>query len=242
MNNEYNYEVNIPIELKTISNVVETKQKKFNFFGYRNILTKTNEGNIKETVTLTISLSNFEDAFTHFNVPPTSKVNHVASWQRELQPGESFSAEASTEYTIPIIIIIILAIILISYIVFLKKKVIVKKKVIKLKTKGGEFAAKIVIAVKNVGNDINSIILSDRLPGNTKLYEKFGSVKPDKIEKYKLEWNFSALAPREEIIVSYIVYSKVGMIGPLQLPEAVFAFTDHNGKRHSATSGKTYVM
>ena len=246
LNNEYNYEISIPATLKEISSIVTSKEKKFNFFGYKQIITDKNEGNSRKIITIELNLSGVENAFTDYNVPPTSKEKkngkNVVTWQRELQPGESFTAEARTRYTIPIILIIILAIALISYIVFLRKKVIVKKKAIKLRTKGDEFAVKVILAVKNIGGTISNVTLTDHLPLSTKLYEKFGSIKPDKIESHRLQWNFNNLVPGEEVVVSYIVYSKVGMFGPIHLPEAYFTFTDEKNTRHQVNSGKVYVL
>ncbi|UCD21026.1 MAG: hypothetical protein JSW08_00560 [archaeon] len=243
--NNYSHSHQIPLILEEVSNIVTTEEKKWSFFGFKRIVTKKNEGNANKVVVTQIELPTFENGFTEYNIPPTSKEKQgrvvLVSWQRELEPGESFTIEARTDYTLLIIIIIIIAIALISYIAFFKRKVILKKKAIRLRTKGGEFAVKVILLVKNVGKELSNVKLTDRPPLSTKLYEKFGTVKPDKIEKHRIEWNFHTLLPGEEVVVSYVVYSKVGMSG-VQLPEASLSFVDEKQKRKFVRSGKVYVF
>jgi len=103
---------------------------------------------------------------------------------------------------------------------------VVHKKAIPIRTKGGEFASKIIILLKNVSTkEITNLNLMDRLPLTTQLYEKFGSIKPDKTGKHVIEWNFPALLPGEEIVVSYVLYSKIQMVGAINLPTASLSFT-----------------
>lgn len=245
LNNEYLYEKKINVTLKEVSNITEVKDKKWHFFGYTNMITKKNEGNARKIVTVELPLGSFEQSFTDYNIEPTSKIKQqgkvLVTWQRELQPGESFTVEARTNYTTLVVVVIIVAIVLIFYLIFFNKKVLIKKKAIRLRTKGDEFAAKVIIVAKNIGKEIRNVKLTDRLPMNTQLYEKFGTVKPDKIEKNHIEWNFPNILPGEEIVASYIVYSKVGMTG-VQLPQASLSYTDEKDKRRTISSAKVLVL
>ncbi|MEM1535693.1 MAG: hypothetical protein QXQ82_00685 [Candidatus Pacearchaeota archaeon] len=245
LNNEYNYKKIIAVTLKEVSNIIETKTKKWHFFGYTNIITKKNEGNVRKVVTIELPISTLENAFTSYNIQPTTKARQqnkvIVVWQRELQPGESFTIEARTNYTTLVVVVIVVAIALIFYLIFFTKKVVIKKKAIRLKTKGDEFAAKVIIVAKNLGKEIRNVKLVDRLPMSTKLYEKFGTVKPDKIEKSKVEWNFASLLPGEEVVTSYIIYSKVGMTH-VELPAASLSYADEKGKTHTISSAKVIVL
>ncbi|MCS7134614.1 MAG: hypothetical protein NZ889_02030 [Candidatus Pacearchaeota archaeon] len=243
---EYSFKKTIPVVLQEVSKIIEFKEKRWHFFGYTNIITKKNDGNARKVITIELPLSRIENAFTSFNIQPSEKVREkdkvVARWYRELQPGESFTVEARTDYTILAVVIIVIAAALIFYLMFFTKKVLIKKKAIKLKTKRDEFAAKIILVAKNIGTkEIKNVRLVDNLPVTTKLYEKFGPVRPDKIERTKLEWNFATLLPGEEIVTSYIIYSKVGMTH-VELPEALLSYYDEKNKHHTVKSGKVIVL
>lgn len=246
LNNEYVFKKTIPVTLQEVSKISELKEKRWHFFGYTNIITKRNDGNARKVVTIELPLSRIENAFTSFNVQPSEKKKEngkiVARWYQELQPGESFTIEARTDYTVLAVIIIIIAVVLIFYLIFFTKKVLIKKKAIRLRTKGDEFAAKVILVAKNIGKkEVRDVKLIDRLPATTKLYEKFGPVKPDKIEKTRLEWNFATILPGEEIVTSYIIYSKVGMTH-VELPPASLSYVDEKNKRHTISSAKVIVL
>jgi len=241
----YDHEQIVTINLQEVSNIETSQEKKWTFFGYTRTITKNNEGNSRKVILVELPLNSLESSFTNYNIPPTSKDKErgliIARWQREIEPGESFTIEAKTDYTIPVVIIIILALVLIFYFLFVKKRILIRKKVIKLKTKGGEFAVKVILVAKNVGHEIKNVKLSDNLPLNTKLYEKFGTVKPDKKDKHRLVWNFPSLLPGEEVVVSYVIYSKIGMTG-VKLPSAALTFKDSKDKLHTVYSSKVIVF
>jgi hypothetical protein len=245
LNNEYNYTVNDTINLKEFSSISTQDSIDRSFFGYTKILTRTNTGNIKQIVTIELPYANFiERTFTHFDILPTGRMQSKdgAMWQRELSPGESFTVRAITDYTVLIVIILLIIIAIVAYILVMRRRMVVHKKAIPVKTKGGEFASKIVILLKNVsGKEIMNLNLVDRLPLTTQLYEKFGSIKPDKTDKHAVEWNFPALLPGEEIVVSYVLYSKIHMVGAINLPTASLSFTDAQGKRKTVSSNKILV-
>jgi hypothetical protein len=245
LNKEYNYTIEENITLKEFSSILPEDKIERSFFGYTKILKRTNTGNIRQIVTIELPYANFiEKTFTHFDIEPTGRLQGKdgAMWQRSLAPGESFTVRAITDYTILIVIILLIIIAVVIYIIILRRRMVVHKKAIPIKTKGGEFASKIVILLKNVSSkEITNLTLLDRLPLTTQLYEKFGSIKPDKTAKHTIEWNFPALLPGEEIVVSYVLYSKIHMVGAIQLPTASLSFTDVSGKRKTVSSNKILV-
>lgn len=243
LNNEYNYSVEETSQLQEYAEIFEQTQIKRNFFGYVKTITRTNNGNIKQLITVDYKYANFiEKSFTSFNIEPSVRETGKSTWEKQLAPGETFVVIADTNYTIPIVIVVVIVIAVVAYIMFKRRKVIVSKKALRVKTKGGEFAVKIVVLLKNISNkEVSNLTLIDRLPPTTRLYEKFGSVRPDETDKFKLTWKFPSLLPGEEIVTSYIIYSKINMIGAIELPSASLSFTGDKGKRYTTNSNKLLV-
>lgn len=244
LNNEYNYTVESNIVLQEYSNITTSESLKIGFFSLTKTIIKKNEGNIPKLVAIDVVKGRLERAFSTFNIQPTeekpSLTTTILIWQRELEPGESFVVEIKTDYTLLVVILAILIIAIVSLYLAKRPRVVVKKKAIKVKTKGGEFALKIIVFVKNIGKEIKDVVLIDKLPHVTKLYEKF-TTAPDKIEHNKLEWKFGSLVPNEERVVSYIIYSKVIPIGSVEIPQASVIYTDYKEKKRYVLSNKLFV-
>lgn len=243
LNNEYNYTVTRAVKLKEYSEIMEESKTSFQFFGYKKTITRKNNGNIPQVVAINYKYAHFlERAFTTFSIDPTEKTAEKATWQKQLGVGESYVIVSETNYTIPIIIIALIIIAIVAYVIIRRHKVLVSKKAIRVRTKGGEFAVKIILLLKNVsGHEVSNLNLVDRLPLTTQLYEKFGSVRPDQVDKHRLVWKFPALLPGEEIVTSYIIYSKIDMVGTIELPKASLTFNDLKGKGHTSSSNKLLV-
>ena len=69
-------------------------------------------------------------------------------WQKELQPGESFEIEVKTNYLLPVGCLAALIFIVVILTITLKQKVIVRKRALRVQTKGGEYALKIIVTIK----------------------------------------------------------------------------------------------
>lgn len=244
LNKEYNHTVESKMTLLEYTNIATEESSQFRFFGFKKTITKKNEGNTPKLVTTEIVKSRFERAFSSFNVPPTTEkpslIITTLTWQRELEPGESLVVEITTDYTIPTIILIALIVAVVTLYLTKRPRVIIRKKAIRIHTKGGEFALKLIVFVKNIGKEARDVALTDRLPHMAKLYERF-AVKPDKIELPRLEWNFGMLAPGEERVISYIIYSKVIPVGSIELPQASVHYIDFKERRKVSYSNKLFV-
>jgi len=118
----------------------------------------------------------------------------------------------------------------------------IKKKINYVRTKGGEFALKVQLKVK-ARRYVERIKVDDRIPHLVSLYDKFGAVTPDKIDSTnrRLEWNVDSLNPGEERIFSYIVYSKIGVVGKFELPAAK-AIYEREGKIKSSVSNRSFFV
>lgn len=204
---------------------------------------KKNEGNIPVTATVTKELDILSRLITSYAESPTSitkkgfYVTYV--WNRDLQPSESLKVTTTTNYTLPLIILIIIVGIVVLVKFYNTHSLQLQKRVHAVKTKGGEFALKVSIHVKSRAA-VKDITLTDRIPHAMKLYEKFG-IQPHKIHESSVQWTIPHLNTGEERVFSYIIYSKLSMVGNFELPVAVAGFT-HNGKPESVHSNKTSVM
>ena len=118
-------------------------------------------------------------------------------------------------------------------------KVSIKKRVAFVKTKGGEFALKIVLRIKSSKN-VRNVVVADRIPGHAKVFNKFG-IPPHRIDEHtrKLEWDIPHLNAGEERVFTYIIYSKINIVGSFELPAASASF-EHDGQREHVFSNKTH--
>jgi hypothetical protein len=74
------------------------------------------------------------------------------------------------------------------------------------------------------------------------LYEKFG-IRPDKIDAAtkRLFWNIERLNSGEERVYSYIIYSKLNVVGRFELPSAT-AIYQREGKTEQVLSNRTFFV
>ncbi|GAI15114.1 unnamed protein product, partial [marine sediment metagenome] len=57
----------------------------------------------------------------------------------------------------------------------------------------------------------------------------------------RLEWNYEKLEAGETRLLTYIVYSKVGVIGKFALPSTTAVY-EKEGKIHEAVSNKAFFV
>jgi len=208
-------------------------------------ITKTNEGNTAVTAKVELSKDIISRLFTIYSSSPMTAergiFNVKYSWEKQLQPGESLTISSTTNYTMPLIIIILIVVIVLLVKIYTRTALVVNKQVSYVKTKGGEFALRVKLHVK-AKKHVSKIQIIDRLPGMTKLFERFGHA-PDRIEHStrRLFWDIPSLSPGEERVFSYIIYSKVAVVGRFELPSATAIF-EREGKTHEILSNKTYFL
>ena len=117
-----------------------------------------------------------------------------------------------------------------------------KKRVTYVRAKGGEFALKVLIKVK-AKKFVENIKIVDKLPPIVKLYEKYGTINPDKIDEKnrRLEWNVENLDKGGEVMLSYIIYSKIRIMGKFALPPTTVIY-EREGKVREAESNKVFFI
>lgn len=225
---------------------VKTQEDVSGFLVMTNSISKINTGNIDQDVEIFVEKNIISRLFTTFNIEPDS-VNRDGfsvrySWADELGPAEVLSVKATTNYLIPLLIVIFALLVIYGFIRFSDQKVEVRKSLHHMKTKGGEFALKVNISVK-AKKDLENVSVVDKVPSIVKLYKKFGTSKPDKIDPVnrRLTWNVGDLATGEARVFSYIVYSKVGVVGKFSLPSALVVY-EKDGKIHETESSKVFFL
>jgi len=224
----------------------ETTESSEGFFLQRQETVKKNKGNTPIEVEIVVKKNLFVALFTNFNIAPTNKdiigFNKYYIFQKTLSPGEELKVITKTNWWFLILLVVGLSVI--AYLA--RKYVLTKLRVIKkatfVKTKGGEFALKISVIVK-ARDFVERIRIIDKIPGMVKLYERYGAITPDKIDEKnkRLEWNIENLDAGEERVFSYIIYSKMGILGKFELPEAE-ALYEYKGQLKETTSNKSFFI
>lgn len=203
---------------------------------------KTNEGNVPVIVTINEKRDIFTRLLTNHDPAPESSSKRgfyvLYTWQKQLAPAETLAVQSTTNYTLPVIIFIIIILLVIAVRFYLQTGVTLIKRVSYVRTKGGEFALKVTLHAKS-HTSVQNVVLTDRIPHAMKLYEPYG-VKPHTVDEgtRTITWNLSHLNAGEERIFSYIIYSKIRVVGSFELPLAHVRYT-HKGKAVSVFSNKT---
>jgi hypothetical protein len=202
-----------------------TSESEEGFFIRRTEVEKRNEGNVPAVAEIIIEKNSFSNIFTTLSEPPSRREQDGFTtdyyWVKELRPGESLNVVVRTNWIILILIIIAVVVLIILFNIYLKSSLKLTKKITQVKTKGGEFALKVSVHAR-AKKYIEKINIVDKLPPIVKLYKRYGTIAPDRIDEKnrRLEWNIESLNEGEDRVVSYIIYSKIGVVGRFELPPA----------------------
>ncbi len=204
---------------------ITTTESEEGFFVQRVEVEKKNEGNVPAVTEVVIEKSSLSSPFTTLSVPPskTEKKGFTTTyyWIQELRPGESLEVVVKTNWVIPIVVLGGVVVLIILFNFYFKSNLKLTKKITQVKTKGGEFALKVSIHAR-AKKYVEKINIMDKLPPIVKLYKRYGTIAPDRIDEKnrRLEWNIESLNEGEDRVVSYIIYSKIGVVGRFELPPA----------------------
>lgn len=250
-----NAEVNVQDKTAEISGVikfpeqdiVKTENKNYGFLINTNVITKTNEGNVVENSETRVEKNIISRLFTTFNPEPDfvdrkgSTVIYI--WHQEINPGESIEINIKTNWLLPLILIVFLLVIVILVKQFSSTDLNLRKKVTFVRAKGGEFALKVSIFIY-AKEYIEKVSIIDRLPSLVKLYEKFGGENlPKNVDEKnrRIRWEFEKLERGETRMLSYIIYSKIGVLGRFALPK-VTAIFEREGKIKETESNRAFFV
>lgn len=210
------------------------------------VIEEENKGNVVAISSIKVEKNIISRLFTSFSVSPDFVERDGTSvfytWENRISPGEKFSVSVKTNWLFPILIVLFLA--FVSFIIkkYSVKELSIRKRVSFVKVKGGEFALKVSIVV-SARDDLEKVNIVDRYPPLVRLFERFGHEKPIRVdeEKRKLEWSFDKLDKGEKKILSYLIYSKLGVLGKFELPPSK-AFYEKNGEIKETESNKAFFI
>ncbi|MBS3072524.1 hypothetical protein J4477_01660 [Candidatus Pacearchaeota archaeon] len=204
---------------------------------------RKNEGNIPTISEIQIKKNIISRLFTTFSIEP-QRVERDGflvyyHWQKELQPDESLNVTATTNLLFPFLLIIAIGVIGYLANLYFSTNLNIRKQVQFVKTHGGEFALKVTLRV-SAKKFMDNVTLYDSIPAMAHLYEKYGQA-PSKAEHGRLTWNIGKLGEGEERFFSYILYSKLKVVGKFELPRATGVY-NVNGKIHESISNKVLFI
>lgn len=224
--------------------ILTSKEKQFGLIINTLTIKKVNEGNVITPTETIINKNIISRLFTSFNVEPdrVERTGLVVSyaWVKEVIPGETFEVVARTNWILPFLIIVFIFVIIALTKLYSRTNLVLKKRVSFVRAKGGEFALKVSILVQ-ARKFVENINITDRLPPLVKLHERFGAEQPKRIDKGKIEWGFDKMEAGETRILTYVIYSKVGVLGRFALPQTV-AFYNREGKTHESESNRAFFV
>lgn len=227
-------------------NIVTSSEKQFGFIINTQTIEKVNKGNTVESSETVIKKNIISRLFTNFNPNPDEVQRKGAviyyTWSRNVNPGETLKIVVRTNWFFPLIIILLIVGIVIIVKKYSSKDLSLRKKVHFVRAKGGEFALKVSISV-HAKRYVEKVNIIDRLPALVKLYERFGGDQPVRTDEKtrRIEWQFEKLEEGEIRILSYVIYSKVGVLGKFALPSASGVY-EREGEIREVQSNKAFFM
>jgi hypothetical protein len=226
--------------------IVTSSQDEYGIIIHTKKISKINEGNIISDSSTVLKKNIISRLFTTFSPEPdiVERKGFVVyySWEKQLKPGEELKIVVRTNWLLPLLAILLVIVIVILSKQFSKTNLSLKKKVTFVKAKGGEFALKVSVIV-SARKYIERVNVIDRLPLVAKLHERFGGEMPTKVDEKnkRIEWHFDKLDAGETRIISYIIYSKVGVLGKFALPTAT-AIYEKEGEIHEEESNRAFFI
>ena len=226
--------------------ILTTTKKDYGFIISTQIFKKTNEGNVVVASETVIKKNIISRLFTSFSPEPSSVDRDGATvyytWVNEINPGESLEISVKTNWLLPLLIIFFIVLIVVLAKRYSTTNIVLRKKVSFVRTKGADFGLKVSIFV-HARKYVERVNIIDRLPPLVEVYEKFGVESPSRVNKKgrSVEWNFEKLEAGETRIITYIIYSKIGVMGRFALPRTT-AIYERDGRIKEVESNKAFFV
>jgi len=227
-------------------NILTTKEKKIGFIITTEVIKKVNEGNVISESETVMKKNILSRLFTSFNPEPDIIERKgffvYYTWTGEIKPGETLEITARTNWLFPLLAIFFIITIVILVKEFSKTDISMRKKISFVRAKGSEFALKVSIFV-NARKYVERVSIIDRLPQLVKIHERFGAELPKRVDEKnrKIEWSFEKLEAGEVRVLSYIIYSKIGVLGKFALPSAIATY-EKDGQIKESQSNRAFFI
>jgi hypothetical protein len=237
--------MDLPVKFVQRNNL-KTETESNGIFINTQIVRKINDGNVLTKAEIELKKNIISRLFTSFNVKPDVVRRDgflvYYGWSRSLKPSEVFEVSIKTNWILPffVVFLFVYSVILIKR--YANANLVIKKKITFTRAKGGEFALKVSI-ILHARRHIEKLSVVDKLPPLTKLYEKFGINKPIHVDERnrRIEWSFDRLEEGETRVLSYFIYSKIGILGKFALPTTT-AIYERDGKVAESKSNRAFFV
>lgn len=227
-------------------NILVANEVDSGFLIFTKTIEKSNEGNVVADSQTIITKNIISRLFTTLSPVPDSVERKgllvYYTWENQIQPGDVLTITARTNWLLPLFIILFIGAVVFLVLQYSRTALTLNKRVSYLRAKGGEFALKVSVTV-SARKFVERVHVVDRIPMVARLYDKFGNEKPSRVDEHtkRLEWHFDKLQPGETRVLSYIIYSKVGVLGRFALPTTKAVY-EKDGKTHEAESNRSYLI
>ncbi len=227
-------------------NIINETKNQYGLIIQTDSIKETNDGNVIGNAQVSVEKNIISRLFTTFSSTPNlvnrTGFNIIYTWNKQLSPGETYEVDVTTNWLIPLVIIILVVLIVVFVGKYSRKDLVLKKRVSFMNAKGGEFALRILVTVE-AKKFVENVKVFDRLPPLVRIYEKFGGVIPKRFNKTKrvFEWELGNLEAGERRTLSYVIYSRVGVLGRFALP-ATYGTFDKEGKMKEVYSNEAFFL
>jgi hypothetical protein len=241
----------IDINILAYSDLRITEDTTLELFKERREIFLSNDGNVMLIEPYRVPVTFLESFFTSTSVDPDSKSirQQYLEWQLSLSPGEERTIVVTKNYRPALYIMLIVTVVLIMYFIYRSPAVVNKEAIVIGSSGDGISSMKVLIHIRNRTSEIvEGLSLVDQVPGIATLVEEktIGIMEPTKVIKHQkkgtlMKWEFEALEPFEERIISYRMKSKITILGGLTLPKAKLKFKTKRGPERTVKSNRSVV-
>ena len=195
----------------------------------------TNDGNTDRLVTVMLPANHLQRPFTSSNHDMIYEEGRYV-WEVVVPAGASAEVVFTKNYRwfIATVVVALLSVFLYFR---LRSPVLMIKEARGVSGDEGMSDLKVRLFVKNRSNKlIQGVQVFDKIPSIASLQQghALGSIKPSKVTNVKsgtmLQWDIDVLEPYEERIITYVVESKLKIIGRMSLPLAKTKFDTPRGQ------------
>jgi len=221
-----------------------------NTFLYREYVVElTNPGNVQSKETVQMQSSLWQRLFTKSDFPVTydkEDGKYYANFAVTIGAGAGVEFSVVQNYkpfaytTGALVLLILVGTVL--YFTFRSSIIVTRKVQVVAGDEDGASRMKVVLNIKNrTGAMLENVKVIERTPNITEVDKQFivGTLKPTKIVQNAVKgtlvrWDFTALEPFEERIITYNVNSKLAILGTVDLPPTLVKY-DRSGQTRVAS-------
>ena len=237
--------------LNEYSDFVVDEDRISELFRQETDFTVINKGNVPRSDTFRVKTTLFERMFTDTSPKPNvvDLKNQAMIWNLELGPLEEFEIKVTKNYRPTIYVLLIFIIVLMMYYIYRSPLVIKKETIVVDASKEGISEIKVLLHLRNRSPDlIENVTVTDLIPSIALLKKTkiVGTIKPSKVLQHQkkgtiVKWEFDAVEPFEERIISYRISTKMTIVGGLTLPFTKIKFHTKKGSEKIYKSNKSKV-